>query len=43
MTVAALSDLALSYTPPLGSPGAIQHGAQAWEEAVRAPRARARL
>ena len=31
MTVAAISDLDLSYTPPLGSPwDAIQLGAQAW-------------
>lgn len=31
MTVDALSDLDLSYTPPLGSPwDAIQAGAQAW-------------
>jgi NADPH-dependent 2,4-dienoyl-CoA reductase/sulfur reductase-like enzyme len=31
MTVAAISDLDLSYTPPLGSPwDAIQAGAQAW-------------
>ena len=31
MTVDALNDLDLSYTPPLGSPwDAIQHGAQAW-------------
>ena len=33
MTVEALTDLDLSYTPPLGSPwDAIQHGAQAWEK-----------
>jgi hypothetical protein len=31
MTVDAVSDLDLSYTPPFGSPGdAIQAGAQAW-------------
>jgi NADPH-dependent 2,4-dienoyl-CoA reductase/sulfur reductase-like enzyme len=31
MTVDAISDLDLSYTPPLGSPwDALQHGAQAW-------------
>jgi hypothetical protein len=31
VTVDALSDLDLSYTPPLGSPwDAIQMGAQAW-------------
>ncbi len=37
MTIAALSDLDLSYTPPLGSPwDAIQLGAQAWERAARA-------
>ena len=36
MTVDALSDLDLSYTPPLGSPwDAIQQGAQAWEAAGR--------
>jgi NADPH-dependent 2,4-dienoyl-CoA reductase/sulfur reductase-like enzyme len=32
MSVDAMSDLDLSYTPPLGSPwDAIQMGAQAWE------------
>ncbi len=37
MTVEAMSDLDLSYTPPLGSPwDAIQVGAQAWERTVRA-------
>ncbi len=38
MTVEAISDLDLSYTPPLGSPwDAIQHGAQAWTaQAARA-------
>ncbi len=37
MTIAALSDLDLSYTPPLGSPwDAIQLGSQAWERAARA-------
>ena len=37
MTVDAVSDLDLSYTPPLGSPwDAIQIGAQAWTR-QRAP------
>jgi hypothetical protein len=38
MTIDALSDLDLSYTPPLGSPWeALQAGAQTWgREAVRA-------
>ncbi|MBV9450173.1 MAG: FAD-dependent oxidoreductase [Streptosporangiaceae bacterium] len=37
MTIDALSDLDLSYTPPLGSPwDAIQAGAQAWTREVRA-------
>ncbi len=36
MTFDQLSDLDLSYTPPLGSPwDAVQVGAQAWERAVR--------
>jgi NADPH-dependent 2,4-dienoyl-CoA reductase/sulfur reductase-like enzyme len=36
MTVDAVSDLDLSYTPPLGSPWeAIQMGAQAWTRQVR--------
>ncbi|MCG7417140.1 MULTISPECIES: FAD-dependent oxidoreductase [Microbacterium] len=36
MTVAALSDLDLSYTPPLGSPwDAVQMASQAWERDVR--------
>ncbi len=36
MTVDGLSDLDLSYTPPLGSPwDAIQMGAQAWTRAIR--------
>jgi NADPH-dependent 2,4-dienoyl-CoA reductase/sulfur reductase-like enzyme len=36
MTVDALSDLDLSYTPPLGSPwDAIQMGAQAWTSSPR--------
>ena len=36
MTVDAISDLDLSYTPPLGSPwDAIQMGAQAWARATR--------
>jgi hypothetical protein len=31
MTVDAMNDLDLSYTPPLGSPwDAVQMGAQAW-------------
>ena len=35
MTVAAMSDLDLSYTPPLGSPWeAVQMGAQAWDREV---------
>ena len=35
MTVDGLSDLDLSYTPPLGSPWeAVQMGAQAWQRAV---------
>lgn len=35
MTVEAMSDLDLSYTPPLGSPWeAIQMGAQAWDREV---------
>jgi hypothetical protein len=34
MTVDAISDLDLSYTPPLGSPwDAMQAGAQAWVKA----------
>jgi NADPH-dependent 2,4-dienoyl-CoA reductase/sulfur reductase-like enzyme len=37
MTVDAISDLDLSYTPPLGSPwDAIQMGAQAWVRQTRA-------
>jgi len=41
MTVDALSDLDLSYTPPLGSPwDAVQMGAQAWTRNLNAPRAR---
>jgi NADPH-dependent 2,4-dienoyl-CoA reductase/sulfur reductase-like enzyme len=36
MTVDAVSDLDLSYTPPLGSPWeAVQMGAQAWSQAMR--------
>jgi NADPH-dependent 2,4-dienoyl-CoA reductase/sulfur reductase-like enzyme len=36
MTVDAVSDLDLSYTPPLGSPwDAVQAGAQAWTRAAR--------
>ena len=36
MTVAAISDLDLSYTPPPGSPwNAVQMGAQAWTRAVQ--------
>ena len=37
MTVDALSDLDLSYTPPLGSPwDAVQIGAQTWQRQVGA-------
>jgi NADPH-dependent 2,4-dienoyl-CoA reductase/sulfur reductase-like enzyme len=40
MSVQDLSDLDLSYTPPLGSPwDAVQMGAQAWDRDVRPPRA----
>jgi hypothetical protein len=36
MTVDAVSDLDLSYTPPLGSPWeAVQMGAQAWVRGTR--------
>jgi hypothetical protein len=36
MTVDAISDLDLSYTPPLGSPwDAVQLAAHAWAKAVR--------
>jgi len=36
MSVAAVSDLDLSYTPPLGAPwDAIQAATQAWEAAAR--------
>jgi hypothetical protein len=36
MTVEGISDLDLSYTPPLGSPwDAIQAGAQAWTRGAR--------
>jgi NADPH-dependent 2,4-dienoyl-CoA reductase/sulfur reductase-like enzyme len=36
MTVEAVSDLDLSYTPPLGSPWeAVQMGGQAWDREVR--------
>ena len=36
MTVEAISDLDLSYTPPLGSPwDALQAGAQAWTRRAR--------
>ena len=36
MTVDAVSDLDLSYTPPLGSPWeAVQMAAQAWQRAAR--------
>jgi len=36
MTVAAMSDLDLSYTPPLGSPwDAVQMATQAWEREAR--------
>ncbi len=38
MTVDAVSDLDLSYTPPLGSPwDAVQIGAQAWVRYARQP------
>ena len=38
MTVDAISDLDLSYTPPLGSPWeAVQMGAQAWVRATCRP------
>ena len=38
MTIQDVSDLDLSYTPPLGSPWeAVQMGAQAWEREVRRP------
>ena len=38
MTVDAVSDLDLSYTPPLGSPWeAVQMGAQAWTRHARQP------
>ena len=38
MTVDAISDLDLSYTPPLGSPWeAVQMGAQAWVRATQPP------
>ena len=38
MTVRALSDLDLSYTPPLGSPwDALQTGAQAWQRLAHPP------
>jgi NADPH-dependent 2,4-dienoyl-CoA reductase/sulfur reductase-like enzyme len=38
MTVDAVSDLDLSYAPPLGSPWeAVQMGAQAWTRATRRP------
>ncbi len=40
MTVAAINDLDLSYTPPLGSPwDAIQLGAQAWTRQAGLPSA----
>jgi NADPH-dependent 2,4-dienoyl-CoA reductase/sulfur reductase-like enzyme len=42
MTIEEVSDLDLSYTPPLGSPwDAIQAGAQAWERAARGAKASA--
>jgi hypothetical protein len=35
MTIDAISDLDLSYTPPLGCPwDAVQAGAQAWTQAI---------
>ena len=43
MTVDAISDLDLSYTPPLGSPwDAVQQGAQVWEKTARAQKAGSR-
>jgi NADPH-dependent 2,4-dienoyl-CoA reductase/sulfur reductase-like enzyme len=37
MTIDAINDLDLSYTPPLGSPwDALQTGAQAWTRAAKA-------
>jgi NADPH-dependent 2,4-dienoyl-CoA reductase/sulfur reductase-like enzyme len=40
MTIDEISDLDLSYTPPLGSPwDTVQAGAQAWERAARAVKA----
>ena len=40
MSIEGISDLDLSYTPPLGSPwDTIQAGAQAWERAARAAKA----
>ena len=39
MTIGDISDLDLSYTPPLGSPWeAVQMGAQAWDREVQPPR-----
>ena len=36
MSIEAISDLDLSYTPPLGTPwDAVQLAAQAWAKAVR--------
>lgn len=36
MTIDSMSDLDLSYTPPLGSPwDALQEGAQRWTERAR--------
>jgi NADPH-dependent 2,4-dienoyl-CoA reductase/sulfur reductase-like enzyme len=41
MSIEGISDLDLSYTPPLGSPwDTIQAGAQAWERAAGAAKAR---
>jgi len=38
MSIDEVSDLDLSYTPPLGSPWeAVQLGAQAWTQLTRAP------
>jgi hypothetical protein len=44
MTVDQLSDLDLSYTPPLGSPwDAVQAAAQAWVRQHQLPQQQARL
>jgi NADPH-dependent 2,4-dienoyl-CoA reductase/sulfur reductase-like enzyme len=44
MTVDAISELDLSYTPPLGSPwDALQAGAQAWTRQAQPPRSARRV